>query len=160
MTTDDGPAFFAIFERVQRIHGKPKDGAMALEYFEALKGLSLHIVDTAAKQVVKTSRFFPKPVDWLEAAYTLEKPKPGFAKERWATTASGETVPTFVCLKCNDTGWRLECGCEFESVYGKCDQHGTGSSASRMPVLPCHCRDTNPVWLEAHNTIRPFQVQR
>ncbi len=160
MTPTDGPAFEAIFTRVQKLYGKAKDAEMALAYFSALVDLPLTVVDAAAHALIKTSRYFPRPVDWLEAAYQLEKPTPGFAKERWAKTASGETVPTFVCGRCQDGGWRWECGCLFEMVENKCPTHGTGSSVCRMPVRHCECRDTNPLWREKHQTIRAFQPQR
>jgi hypothetical protein len=160
VTTSDGLPFQAIFERVQRLYGKAKDGEMCLAYFDALKDLPLTVVDAAAHALVKSSRYFPRPVDWLEAAFKIDTPKPGFAINRWVTTAEGHTVRSFICLDCCDTGWRMECGCPFEAVNGKCDQHGTGSSASRMPVMACQCRDTNPEWLMKNRTTHKFQEQR
>jgi hypothetical protein len=142
------------------LFGKKPDAEMGNEYFDALKELPLVIVTDAVASLRKTSRFFPKPVDWLEAAYKLEPIKKGFAPERWVKTAEGDTVHTVICLKCNDTGWRWECGCEFESVYNKCATHGTGSSASTMPVTHCECRETNPEWLMKNRTTHKFQEQR
>ena len=160
MTTADGSAFLAIYTRVCKLWDRPVKEDVAVEFFDALKELPLAIVDEAGRAVCKTSRFFPKPVDWLDAAYKLDRPKPGFAKERWAVMASGERVATYVCLKCNDGGFRWECGCLFEDVDGKCQTHGTGSSASRMPVTQCECRSTNPEWLSRNRTKREFQEVR
>ena len=160
MTTADGPAFEAIFTRVQKLYGKPKDGEMCRAYFDALKELPLAVVDAAAHALIKTEKFWPKPVDWLDAAFKIDAPKAGFRPERWVHTADGHRVATVVCPECSDTGWRPECGCQFESVNGRCDQHGTGSSASRMPVVVCLCRDTNPEWKAAHRTTHHFQEQR
>jgi hypothetical protein len=160
MTTSDGPAFEAIFTRVQKLYGKPKDAEMALAYFQALVELPLTLVDSASLTLVKTNRFFPRPVDWLEAAYKLEPIKKGFAPERWVHTADGHRVATVICPKCSDSGWCPECGCALEDVAGKCKEHGTGSSASSMPVQPCHCRDTNPEFAMRHRTIRQFTEQR
>jgi hypothetical protein len=160
MTTSDGPAFEAIFTRVQKLYGKAKDGEMCRAYFDALKELPLTVVDAASHALIKTEKYFPRPVDWLDAAYLVDKPKQGFSKERWVHTASGERVATYVCLKCNDGGFRWECNCAFEDVDGTCATHKTGSSASRMPVTPCECRDTNPEWLMKNRTTHKFQEQR
>jgi hypothetical protein len=160
MTPADNVAFEVIFVRVQKLYGKPKDGEMCRAYFDALQELPIAVVDAAAHALIKTSKFWPKPVDWLDAAYLIDKPKAGFARERWAKTASGETVYTYICHHCADTGFRPECGCPFDSMYGKCDEHGTGSSASRMPMKPCACRETNPEFLQNHRTTHHFQEQR
>src|SRR5580765_1844532 len=111
MTSTDGESFEAIFSRVQKLYGKPKDGEMCLAYFDALKELPLTVVDAAAHALIKTQKYFPRPVDWLDAAYLVDKTKQGFARERWTHTASGERVATYVCLKCNDGGFRWQCNC-------------------------------------------------
>jgi hypothetical protein len=160
VTPADGLPFQAIFKRVGRLYNKPYDGEMNTAYFEALKELPLTVVDAASHALVKSSRYFPRPVDWLEAAYKIDTPKPGFAVNRWVTTAGGERTATYVCLKCNDGGFRWQCGCAFEDVDGKCAEHKTGSSASRMPVTPCECRDTNPEWLMKNRTTHKFQESR
>lgn len=160
MITTDRDAFWAIFSRLNMLYGKKPDADMGNEYFEALQELPMTLVQDAVASLRKTSRYFPRPVDWLEAAYKLEPIKKGFAPERWVHTADGHRVATVICLSCNDTGWAHECGCPFEDVSGKCEQHGTGSSASRMPVVACVCRDTNPEFAMRHRTIRQFQEQR
>jgi hypothetical protein len=160
MTTTDIDAFTLIYKRVGNLFSRKFEPEQCAEYFKALLEIPLTVVDAAASEVCKSSRYWPKPVDWRDAAAKLDRPTPGFAKERWATTASGERVATYVCLKCCDTGWRPECGCEFEAVNGKCPTHGTGSSASRMPVQHCECRGTNPLWAEQHKTKHEFQEQR
>jgi hypothetical protein len=160
MTHEDIVAFKPIFERVQKLYSKPKDAETCLAFFDALKELPLTVVESASYAVVKTSRYFPRPVDWLEAAYKLEPIKKGFAPERWVHTADGHRVATVICPKCSDSGWCPECGCALEDVAGRCKEHGTGSSASSMPVMPCMCRDTNPEFAMRHRTIRQFQEQR
>lgn len=160
MTITDRDAFWAIFCRLSMLFGKKPDAEMCQEYFESLMDLPLVLVTDATTSLKKSSRFWPKPVDWREACYKLEPIKKGFAPERWVHTADGQRVATYVCLKCNDGGFRWECGCAFEDVDGKCSTHKTGSSASRMPVTPCECRDTNPEWLMKNRTTHKFQEQR
>jgi hypothetical protein len=160
MTTTDRDAFWAIFCRLSMLFGKKPDAEMADEYFQALIDLPLVLVTDATVSLKKSSRFWPKPVDWREACFKLEQPKPGFSKERWTVTAGGERVATYICLKCHDYGFRWECGCAFEDVDGRCATHGTGTSASRMPVTFCECRSTNPEFLAGHRTTRQFTEQR
>src|SRR5882724_4785762 len=118
MTTTDRVAFWGVYSRVCLLWDRPAKQEMATEYFEALKELPLTIVDEAARQVCKSSSYFPRPVHWLEAAYLLEKPKPGFAKERWVQTAEGHTVQTYICARCEDCGWRPQCGCNLDQMFG------------------------------------------
>ncbi len=160
MTTTDRDAFWAIFCRLSMLFGKKPDAEMCQEYFESLMDLPLVLVTDATVSLKKSSRFWPKPVDWREAAFKLEPIKKGFAPERWVHTADGHRVATVCCASCNDTGWANQCGCPFDSVDGKCPEHGTGTSASRMPVVPCLCRDTNPEWAMKNRTRRQFTEQR
>ena len=160
MTTTDRDAFWAIFCRLSMLFGKKPDAEMADEYFQALMDLPLVLVTDATVSLKKSSRFWPKPVDWREACYKLEPIKKGFAPERWVHTADGHRVATVICPKCNDGGWRPECGCPLEDVSGKCATHGTGSSASSMPVMRCECVETNPEYLMRNRTTRQFTEQR
>ena len=107
MTSNDRDAFWAIFCRLSMLFGKKPDAEMADEYFQALMDLPLVLVTDATVSLKKSSRFWPKPVDWREAKLQTgthqEKASPlsdgcipltGIVWRRWsarsATTGDGD----------------------------------------------------------------------
>lgn len=67
MTEQDKPQFAtALFGLAELLNGKLTDAGLEM-YFQALKRFPLAQVEAAANQLVLTMKFFPKPVEFIEA---------------------------------------------------------------------------------------------
>lgn len=157
MTAADRAAFSSIFARVCRTFNRPFSADVAADYFTALERVPLPELEAAADDLVRSSRFFPKPVDWLTAAQKARKPS-HFARfaPTVVTLPDGRAEITYHCLRCQDTGWRPDCGCEFGRLdyRHRCPAHPfeRNGCAYARPVLPCECRAHNPAWLRKYDT--------
>lgn len=156
MTPADRAAFFDLFARVARRHGKKPDAELAADYFQALERVPLEELEAAADLLWKVSRYFPKPVDWLEAAQKVRKPSHFVRFAPPVLTLDGRAEVTYHCLRCQDTGWRPDCGCEIGRLdfRHRCPAHPfeRNGLAYARPVLPCECRGHNPAWLLKYDT--------
>lgn len=67
MTVDDAPEFANLLDLLAEALDAPASELRKLAYFDALQDLSLVDVADAVRRLMKTARFFPKPVDIREA---------------------------------------------------------------------------------------------
>lgn len=159
MTETDRVAFDVAFRAVVRVHGGRDWTEQAIvklrsDYWDALEELPIALVQTASSELVRSATRWPKPVDWRHAAQRMTKvaalPAPAVA-----VLEDGTTEPTFVCMTCEDTGWRPECGCDVGRLTDafRCPRHSPTSEdrrTVRMRVKPCECRRSNPHWFAQH----------
>lgn len=157
MTSVDRPAFLALWKRVCRTFNHKLDAEQFEDYFTALASVTLEDAESASDALCKSSRYWPKPVDWLEAAQRCRKSPRHFSTfAPPVVTPDGATETTFYCHICRDTGWRPGCGCEMGrlDLTRKCPAHPftRHGLAYPEPVKPCQCRNSNPSWLANHET--------
>lgn len=76
MTPHDAGPFAALLAELGEVYGEEVSEARARLYFEALGGVTLAQVRRAVTGLVRSSRFFPRPVDIIEAVReAAERPK-------------------------------------------------------------------------------------
>lgn len=158
MTNQDRPAFLTTFKRVARTFGRKIDDATCEDYFSALAAVPIDEIESAAESLVKSSRFFPKPVDWLEAAQRSRK-RGGGGFQKFTPPIlreDGTTETTYHCHHCQDTGWRPGCGCDLGrlTLTKRCPAHPYERYGMPYPepVKPCDCRGNNPAWQSNHES--------
>lgn len=102
-------------------------------YFSALRGCDMNDLRVAADQLAQTSKWFPKPAEWKEAAR-----KVGGDRLRKALPPGRDETWHFGCTRCEDDGW----------ICHVCEQidciKGTPDHERRMK--PCPCRATNTTY--------------
>jgi hypothetical protein len=156
MTAADRSAFADVFARVARTFNRKLDASVASDYFTALEAVPFDEIEDAAATLVKSSRYFPKPVEWLEAAQRSRKPKRFEKFTPPVIAADGRTETTYHCHWCKDTGWRPGCGCELGrlDLLWKCPAHPYQRHGITYPepMKPCACRHSNPTWQANHQT--------
>lgn len=81
MTPSDAGMFATVLAELGEVYSEAVSPVRARLYFEALSDLTLDEVRAAAVRVVKTSRFFPKPAELLEAIQGSES---DHAEQAWA----------------------------------------------------------------------------
>jgi len=79
--------FAMILAGLGEVFGEAVSPVRARLYFEALSGLTLNQVRRASEAMVRGSRFFPKPADFLEAASHVEDGHLG-PEQAWALVAA------------------------------------------------------------------------
>jgi len=67
VTRDDVPAFATLLDTLAEALDAPVSELRKLAYFDALSDLEFPAVATAVRGLMRTARFFPKPVDIREA---------------------------------------------------------------------------------------------
>lgn len=141
MTSIDRPAFARLVSTLATVHNRKVDDATLLAYFEALEDIPLELIEAGAKELQKHSRHMPKPADFREA---VQKVRRAAAPLPPVTDEHGQPVLTFVCLRCEDTGWRPVCGCDTGrlDMSHRCPEHG-GEGKAPIRVRACECRPTN-----------------
>lgn len=158
MTDTDRSAFGVVFGRVSRTFNRKLDAATCSDYFEALQAVPIEDIEAAAVTLVKSSRFFPKPVDWLEAAQRERRPsRNGFEKfTPPVVLPDGTTETSYHCHHCQDTGWRPGCGCDLGrlGITKRCPGHPYEFYGQPYPepLKACSCRPTNRAWLANHES--------
>lgn len=155
MTSVDRPAFFTTFRKVARTFNKKITDDVCTDYFDALEAVPIDEIEAAADTLVKTSRYWPKPVDWLEAAQRSQKHGREFTRfTPPVVMPDGTTETTFHCVQCRDTGWRPGCGCELGrlDLTKRCPEHpySRHDMPYPEPLKACACRDSNQVWQANH----------
>ena len=76
MTPADAGPFAALLTELGEVYAEDVSPIRARLYFEALDAVALAQVRRACGRLVKTSRFFPRPADILEAVHALaERPR-------------------------------------------------------------------------------------
>lgn len=160
MTDPDVTEFSALLRAVGQVYGGKKTDDMAQAYFEALRDIPMATIREAKGHLVRSARFWPKPVDWRAAVQQIEARVPlSMPVRQEVILPDGSTVATYVCPTCEDTGWRPDCGCAVgdQDIRGHCPTHG-GHDANgilyRQPVRACGCRSSNPLWNYQHKTRR------
>jgi hypothetical protein len=133
--------FSASMHRLGRTFSKPVDAELIEDYFEDLKGYSLPIVEQALTHCRQTARFWPRPVQVLDAC--IER-----ARERSVSSVPDGHAP---CRDCADSGF--ERGPEGRGLWcdgsGVCHLPGCGTpgadSEGHWFTRRCPCRTHNPV---------------
>ena len=118
------------------------------------EAVPLDEIEAAATTLVKSSRYFPKPVDWLEAAQRERRTKRFEKFTPPVITPDGTTETTYYCYHCQDTGWRPGCGCDLGrlGLTKRCPAHPYERYGMPYPepLKACACRATNPAWNANH----------
>lgn len=153
MTGADRSAFFELFSRVSRTFNRKPDAELCGDYFTALEAVPFDDVQAAADGLLKTSRYWPKPVDWLEAAQRARRGKSFSQFTAPVVVADGEDA-IYHCHQCLDTGWRPGCGCELGrlDMSRRCPAHPFERHGTKYPepLKACACRATNTRWQHGH----------
>lgn len=113
MTDADKPAFAQAITLLAVTLKEPELDAMRIrQYFTALSDRPIEFVTEAVEQILRSSSWFPKPAEWLEATFTLEK------QRRDTMRAHLRKLPAPLCVACNDTGWARN---EEANSVARCD---------------------------------------
>ena len=145
MTTLDSDlikAFNAAYVRIANVFGSETKEEQMLEYFKALSDIPSDMFDAMATKLERTCEFFPKPVQWRQAADAVAEER----RQEALRFAEDESSETFACLVCLDSGFE-ELTCRPGALCKRC------ASSKMHPydhqyARKCSCRDSNPVWQE------------
>jgi len=155
VTDTDRQRFVPLFQTLARTFNRKSDPAQCNAYFDALVHVPFAELEHAVGHLQRTARFFPKPVEWLDAVQRTRQPV-AHPQPRVVTEA-GVTEAAFFCARCEDTGWCPDCGCHVDHLDAgrKCLLHGgrvlPGYDDPRPRSFgPCPCRETNPTWAANH----------
>lgn len=88
MTLDDFAEFDKVIVGLAELHGKELSAAAIKLYFTALRHWSLDDVKRAAVQLLRTSKFMPKPQDFEE----LRRANDDSAHEAWERVLRGDRL--------------------------------------------------------------------
>lgn len=69
MTEADEPRFYAVLTGLSEIFGKPLNDAALDLWWNALRNMDLDTFNAAANKVAASSKFMPRPADFIEAAH-------------------------------------------------------------------------------------------
>jgi hypothetical protein len=144
MTSVDRPGFVRLLTTFASIHNRKLDEAVLTAYYEALEDVPFDVLEQAAIEVKKHARHMPKPADFREAVQKVRRATPVAPP---IVDEQGVPVLTFICLRCEDTGWRPACGCDTGrlDISHRCPEHGGEGHEGKAPirVRACECRPTN-----------------
>lgn len=68
MTAEDGQAFAALIGRLVEVYQHPLSDVLVETYWEALQDYELEYLEPAAAEIIRISKWFPKPVELRETA--------------------------------------------------------------------------------------------
>jgi len=122
MTSADTRRWKELFGKLCAIHGREWDDAQSRFYFDALKDCDFSDVQATGEEIVRTSKWFPKPAEWRQA---IGIRRFNARRERERQLAQRSLTGTVHCEKCRDTGMRP-------------------SDADPSRYTHCECRDVNP----------------
>jgi hypothetical protein len=135
MTDSDYPAFLALAERLAQTLQATVGADTYEDLFASLKPFRLEAVQDAAETLRDTARYFPRPVEWREAAETSELT---FIKR--AIQPARREPWHCDCTACDDTGWQtLSCTGDDERCPCRKDRPQDPHTFARM----CECRERN-----------------
>lgn len=166
MTEVDRIPFDVAFRAVARVHGGRDWSDQAVQklrsdYWDALGELPIGIVQDVSAHLVKHATRWPKPADWLREADRIRNRGLVPVTSQVAPTVileDGTTEISFHCLRCEDTGFLPDCGCDFGRLDPsfRCPRHSPTDDERktvRMRVRACDCRQHNPTW-QAHHPVK------
>jgi hypothetical protein len=154
MTEPDWDHFAALFVSLCRAFNKPVTGEtpkQARDYFDHLTDYPVSVVERAKAEIIRSSKFWPKVRDWRLACDSVRASEPTPYVQLTREAEDGSIERLYVCLRCQDNGWRPACGC----AYGAMDYHGmcpihprveNGGMVYRQAMEPCECRESNAAY--------------
>jgi hypothetical protein len=155
MTPTDREALGHLLLRTASLFNRKLDALTLNAYLDALQDIPLAALETAAVTLQRTQKFWPKPVEWREAAQKtrpmVRRPMP-----EPVLLSDGSVEPVLFCPRCEDSGWVPDCGCALDALAANhcCALHPFMRHGLRYPnpLQPCDCRDHNPAWQANHQT--------
>jgi len=155
MTPTDRQDFAALCKRLAFTFNKTLKLEVIESYYLALEQVPLSELDAAAATLMRGHKFFPKPVEWLEA---VQRNRPAvFPEAREVLHADGTIETVHNCPHCEDTGWLPDCGCDLAvlTMTHECPLHPYVKNELEYPrpLMRCPCRATNPYFQANHQPI-------
>ena len=145
MTAADWDHFVDLFESLARAFNKPvtaETPKQARDYFEHLSDYPLPLIEQAKADLIRSSKFWPKVVDWRRACDSARSAQrtPAFAMSQ--QLEDGTIEPVYCCATCHDSGWRPACGCRFSEMDwgGRCIRHPRSANGGRLSTGYGHLR--------------------
>lgn len=132
MTSADTRRWKELFGKLCAIYSREWDDAQSRFYFDALKDLDFSDVQATGEDLMRTSKWFPKPAEWRQA---IGVRRFNARRERERDLAARSLSGTVHCEHCRDTGMRP-------------------SGANPDRYTHCECRDENPNYQIARARLR------
>jgi hypothetical protein len=138
----------ALRTLARRLGRKDVDTETATEAFEDLRSFPWPVVTAALETLRKTSRFFPRPQQLIDACHdaSREYHSKAFVKPDNVNHEAGQ----YACDVCQDTGFERGLECDGTGVchVGHCGHEGHVNQPHAF-TRRCACRPTNPVLIHA-----------
>lgn len=130
--------FGTVFAKLaMQLRWTDADGVTIRAYFDALQGLPLEAVGTAADAFAREAgrKYPPTSAEWHQGALDARSE---IVRKRLALPA-GRTEPwRHECASCEDTGWVVALECDGSPLCGRVQAH-----PAHPYTKPCGCRATN-----------------
>jgi len=159
MTPIDRSRFTQALRTVALVCNKVIKPDVIDAYFEALAAVPIEDIERAGRALARTTKFWPKPVEWLTEVQRTSVAPPVSLPPPVVLQEDGTQEVAFHCARCEDTGWRPDCGCVVGAldIKGHCPVHGgryvkLHDTTYARARLACECRGTNPTWNANHQT--------
>jgi len=134
MTSSDTKRWKELFGKLLAMHGREWDDAQSRFYFDALKDCEFGDVQATGEDLMRTSKWFPKPAEWRQA---IGVRRFNTRRDRERALAGRSLSQAIHCEYCSDTGMRV-----------------SDPSAAVERLMHCECRDTNPNYQIARARLR------
>lgn len=141
-----------------RLGKKDVDTDAVTEAFEDLRSFEWQVVVDAIETLRKTSRFFPRPQQLIDACHEASR---AYHSKAFVPPADVDhRAGRYACNVCEDTGFErgLECDGSGACHIGACGKEG-GSNTPHPFTRRCGCRATNPVLVHARAMSARFATQ-